>query len=392
MAGPLRNATAIVGVGLTAYGRFPERSVLSMAGEAIRGAVADAGLAKEQVDGLFVNIGYPLGADYDMVCERLGLRVRYAMQSWSHGRFVGACLQAAAMAVAAGLADYVAVVCSVKYSQLVQLGGKERPDAFRVGGGPHGEAPHYGLTAPGSGAAMSASTYLARYGATEEQLGDVPIAMRRHAERNPRAMLREPLGLDDYLASRYIIEPLRRPDFSLVSDGACCLIVTSAERAADAPSPAVHLAGMQGIRSGPDEFVWARPGLGAQQQPEETFVPSAWDLAVYDYADIARDDIDAFYTYDAFSPLVWYALERFGFCGEGEAPAFCADGGIAPGGRLPVNTNGGLLAEAYLMGWNHLAEMVFQLRGTAGERQLADSRLLQWGSCYGDSLILAKER
>jgi acetyl-CoA acetyltransferase len=129
-------------------------------------------------------------------------------------------------------------------------------------------------------------------------------------------------------------------------------------------------------------------GLGVEQQTAGPFTPSGWDLASYEQAGVSRSDVRAFYTYDAFSPLVWFALERFGFCGEGEAPAFCSVDRNGPRGALPVNTNGGLLSEGHLCGFGHIAEMVRQARGEAGERQLPKADVLQWGSCLGDSLIL----
>jgi acetyl-CoA acetyltransferase len=112
---------------------------------------------------------------------------------------------------------------------------------------------------------------------------------------------------------------------------------------------------------------------------------------VFERSGITRSDVDALYCYDAFSPLVWFTLERLGFCAEGEAATFCASGGIAADGALPVNTNGGLLSEAHVSGWNNVVEMVRQLRGHAGERQLPSIRVAQWGSAFGDSFVLAGE-
>jgi acetyl-CoA acetyltransferase len=137
--------------------------------------------------------------------------------------------------------------------------------------------------------------------------------------------------------------------------------------------------------------VFGRPGLGVLQQPMERFVPTARDELVFERSGISRSDVDALYCYDAFSPLVWFTLERLGFCAEGEAAAFCASGAIAADSALPVNTNGGLLAEAHVSGWNNVVEMVRQLRGQAGERQLPSVHIAQWGSAFGDSFVLARE-
>ena len=142
-----------------------------------------------------------------------------------------------------------------------------------------------------------------------------------------------------------------------------------------------------------NEFIFAPPGLGINQQsgarPDR---PAERDLAVYRSADIPRDAIQGLYTYDAFSPLVLFVLERFGFCAPGEAAAWVQDGRIGPGGALPVNTSGGLLSEAHVAGWNSLCEMVHQLRGEAGPRQIAGARALQWATAWGDSVILAELR
>ena len=143
------------------------------------------------------------------------------------------------------------------------------------------------------------------------------------------------------------------------------------------------------MAAGRNEFIFAPPGLGINQQSgERPERPPARDLAVYRSADIPREAIQGLYTYDAFSPLVSFVLERFGFCAPGEAAAFVQGGRIGPGGALPVNTSGGLLSEAHVAGWNSLCEMVGQLRGEAGPRQVADVRALQWATAWGDSLIL----
>jgi acetyl-CoA acetyltransferase len=150
----------------------------------------------------------------------------------------------------------------------------------------------------------------------------------------------------------------------------------------------VRIAGMQGIRSGRDEFIFAPPGLGISQQPSDGNHHREKDQEVYRAASVDRADVKGLYTYDAFSPLPLFVLERFGFCGTGEAADFVQGGTIAPGGKLPINTNGGLLSEAHVAGWNHIREMTRQLRGTAGERQIPGADVLQWGTVWGDSVIM----
>jgi acetyl-CoA acetyltransferase len=383
----MTDAGAIIGVGATAYERTAAASPLEMVATAVKEAVADAGGSRSDIDGLVVNVGSPRGVDYDVVCERLGLSVRYCVQTWAHGRWAATCIAQAVMAVQAGMASTVAVVRASKSSKRGQFGGRDDAEGAREGGGPHGELPHYGLTAPASGAAMAARLYMERYGVADDALGGVAITTRRHAALNPRAIFSAPISAEEYRDSPLLIEPLRRHDFSVAADGAVCILVTSADRAGDADRP-VLISGMQGVQAGPEEFVFARPGLGVQQQTERSFAPGTWDTAALRMAGAGVDEVDAFYTYDAFSPLVWFALERFGFCGEGEAADFCLEGHTALGGRLPTNTNGGLLSEGHLSGFNHLREMVDQLRGEAGPRQIADIHTTMWGSCFGDALVL----
>src|SRR6185436_6241962 len=147
---------------------------------------------------------------------------------------------------------------------------------------------------------------------------------------------------------------------------------------------------MQGTRSGRDEFIFAPRGLGINQQSGQRGSARTRDLEVFSKG-IARAEVQGFYTYDAFSPLVLFALERFGYAGPGEAAAFVQGGRIGPGGALPVNTSGGLLSEAHVAGWNSICEMTRQLRGSAGARQIRDAAALQWGTAWGDSVILTRD-
>jgi acetyl-CoA acetyltransferase len=377
---------AIAGIGCSAFGRALPDSQLRLAAVAFKEALADAGLERSDVDGLSIHLGWPLGPDYDRVAEAFGLDIRYVNQSWLHGRFVTNALQHAALAVSAGLADVVACVTAVSFTrERGFLGGPGDVEGNREEGGTHGEAPPYGLTAPAGGAALAMQRYMHLYGATSEQLAAVPMAIRRHALNNPRAIMCEPLTLEAHQGARMVVDPLRLFDCCLISDGAAVVLVTRQDRARDRPHRPVRIAAMQGTRAGREEFIFAPRGLGINQQSGRRAV-DARDLAIFQ--DVARADVQAFYTYDAFSPLVLFALERFGYCGPGEAAAFVQDGRIAPGGALPVNTSGGLLSEAHVAGWNSICEMVRQLRGTAGASQIAGAEVLQWGTAWGDSVIL----
>jgi acetyl-CoA acetyltransferase len=295
------------------------------------------------------------------------------------------------MAVACGLANVVACFTAISFTRERQiLGGPGDAEGAREEGGTHGESPPYGLTAPAGGAAIGMQRYMAQYGATSEQLAAVPIAFRKHALKSPHAVMKQPLTLAGHQAARMVVDPLRLYDCSLITDGAAVALVTSAERARDLKQPPVYICGMQGMRSGREEFIFAPRGLGINQQPTGRWKPEERDLLAYRMAGIERKDIAGLYTYDAFSPLVLFVLERFGFCGQGEAASWVQNGRIQLGGELPMNTSGGLLSEAHVGGWNSILEIVRQLRGTAGERQIANAKRLQWATAWGDSVVFRK--
>ena len=383
----LKDKAAVCGVGHSPYGRRLNRSPIDLAGEAIRNALDDAGLGRDDLDGLIVSFGSPIGADADTLAYTLGLKLRLYNQTWAHGRFTASCLQWAAMAVNAGLANAVACLAAVSLSgfRKPMMGGAGDTEGAREAGGGHGEDPVFGMTSPGAGAALVARKYFARFGATSRQLAAVAVAFRKHAALNPAAIMREPITMDDHQNSRFVCEPLHLLDYCLINDGAACVIVTTSERARDLKKPPVYLSGLQGLPAGREEFIWTYPGFGVSQQTGFDDKPGL--QPVYQMAGVTPKDIDALFTYDAFSILVWTALERFGFCGQGEAAAFTQDGRIELGGALPMNTNGGLLSEAHIMGWNHQVEIVRQLRGECGKRQVADAQVMQWANAYGDSLI-----
>jgi len=382
---------AIVGIGCSAFGRGLPDSQLGLAAFAFKEALDDAGLTREDVDGLSIHLGAPLGVDYDRFAEALGLDIRYVNQSWLHGRFVTNALQHAALAVSAGLADVVACVTAASFTrERGFLGGPGDVEGNREEGGTHGEAPPYGLTAPAGGAAIAMQRYMHLYGATSAQLAAVPISIRQHALNNPRAIMQQPLTLEAHQTARMVVDPLRLFDCCLISDGAAIVLVTRADRARDLKQKPVRIAAMQGMRSGREEFIFAPRGLGINQQSGKRSFARERDLEIFAQG-IARENVQGFYTYDAFSPLVLFALERFGYCGVGEAAAFVQGGRIGPGGALPVNTSGGLLSEAHVAGWNSICEMTRQLRGSAGASQIRDAAALQWGTAWGDSVILTRD-
>ncbi|MGE0825980.1 MAG: thiolase family protein [Candidatus Binatia bacterium] len=386
-AADFKDKTAVCGVGQSPYGRRLNRSTIDLAGEAIRNALDDAGLTRDDLDGLIVSFGTPIGADADTLAYALGLKLRMYNQTWAHGRFTASCVQWAAMAVEAGLANYIACLASISFSgfRKPMMGGASDSEGAREGGGGHGEDPVYGMTSPGAGSALVAQKYFAKYGATSRQLAAVAVAFRKHASMNPAAIMRQPITVEDHQNSRFVCEPLRLLDYCQINDGAACVIVTTHERAQDLKKRPVLISGMQGLPAGREEFIWTYPGFGTSQQEE--FPYQAGPQPVYQMAGVSPQEIDAFFTYDAFSILVWTALERWGFCKPGEAADFTQNGRIEMGGPLPINTNGGLISEAHIMGWNHQVEITRQLRGECGPRQVVDAEVIQWANAYGDSLI-----
>jgi acetyl-CoA acetyltransferase len=367
---------SIVGAGATAQGELPGRGANDIAVEAFASALADAEIAKDEVDGLITckTFGGREGMD-TQIGALAGLNPRYAATL-----DYGTCnfsLHLAAMAITCGFATTVAIMYGTN-----QRSSGERFTSVADGADRELLAPHGFMNIAGP-AALAFSRRQHLYGTTEEQLGHVAVVQRRHAALNPLAIFRAELSIQDYLASRYIVRPLRRPDLCMISDGGACLIVTASERAGPR---AVHLlAGAQ------------QTGLRHDENPDNPLRPWTRHAAARLFADagVTRADVDALYVQDATSTAVLDALEHYGFCGEGESGDFVAEDRIALGAELPVNTNGGQLSEAYMWGWLHLVEAVRQLRGECGPRQVAGARVALYASAQGQrksaASILAAE-
>ncbi len=376
----LRDRTAVCGVGLK-IGSFPDRTSLSLAVEAYQEALNDAGMQRKDVDGIMM---LSMGPDYDRFLEAVGTDVRFANQGWHHGRFIAPMVQHAALVVASGMAKAVAIVHGRGRRA---FGQTSETEMWRQGLGPHGESPAYGALSPVFGAALAAQRYFHMYGGGNADLAPIALAFRKHARLNPDAVRRDPLSLDDYLKSRWIVEPLRLFDCCQNNDNAACIIITSAERARDCKKTPVYISGMQGVHAGPQFHNLTLPGLGVAQQRVYNYTPTDDDLYSYRMAGITHKDVDALITYDAFSPLVLFGLERFGFCGPGEAREFVKNGRIELGGELPINTSGGLLSEGHAVGWNLHVEAVRQLRHECGARQVKNAQIVQYASFLGESVI-----
>ncbi len=350
---------AIVGVGATEQGEIPGQSADEIAVRAAVLALQDAGIDKSQVDGL-ITCRTPRaasGGTDESVGQLLGINPAY-----STTLVYGACgfsLHLAAMAVISGLANTV----------LLTYGSDQRSSkaSFAVSTGDGAEwRAMAGLFHISGQAAMAMRRHMHLYGTTEEQLGWVAVSQREWAIKNPLAIFRTPMSIEDYLASPYLVEPLRRPDLTMISDGGAAVLVTRSDRADDFRAKPVHLLGMA-----------QQTGLRSDQNPDRFLRPWLSTIAseVYARAGVTPTDVDAAYLQDATSVWVLQMLESYGFCGVGEAGPFLAEGHTRPGGSLPVNTSGGQLSESYMWNWLHLYEAVRQLRGEAEQRQIAGAEV-----------------
>jgi acetyl-CoA acetyltransferase len=356
----IRDKAAIAGIGTTAYVKNIGRPELQTALEAINQALDDAGLSGKDVDAIF-KIETP-GEDANSeleIARNIGAR---NLRAWGGMGYGGgaACgpVVFAAIAIASGMAD-VAVAFRSR-----NRGSGGRPWAKagqRVRGLDAFELP-YGLVSPVQQLAVLTRRYMHDYGTTSEQFARVAVTQRRNAARNPRAFFRDPITVEDVLESRMIADPLHLLDCSLETDGACAVVVTSAERARDLKQRPVYIAGAaQGM--GPRHYMMS--GLAYKDDPFD--MPNVYAAReVYAQAGMGPADINVALFYDVFSPMVLWQLEAYGFCKRGEAGPFVEEGRIDwPDGDLPVNTHGGSLSEAYVHGFNHILEAVRQLRGTS---------------------------
>jgi acetyl-CoA acetyltransferase len=330
---------------------------------ALTEAAADAGLGLDAIDGLIVN-RIP---DYQRFCEIAGINPAYVSITPGQGRFAGICIETAAALIRGGLAKTVALVYG---NNGRSAGDRYGGAADSYGSGGAGLWFPYGMTSPGAFHALMARRHMALYGTTSEQLGIVAKTFRDHAALNPAAVMRAPYTLADYHASRWICEPLHLFDYCLINDGGVALILTAAERARDMAKPPVFLRGygmataLAGSTFPPDDF-W-RPQMKAAGAKS------------FRMAGVAHDDVSALMIYDNFTPTVLFALEGYGYCGEGESGPFVAEGHLALGARYPTNTSGGHLSESYMQGWALNVEAVRQVRGECGARQVTDCRIAHY--------------
>jgi acetyl-CoA acetyltransferase len=374
---------AIVGVGYTDFSRESGRTVLALAMEAIGKALADAGLERDGVDGI---LSYSLGDSVPVatVARSMGLdRYRWHNDAFGGGSQCASILADAAMAIEAGLAETIVI-----FRALNGRSGK-RMGRIALGAGNDMEEQFltpYGFRGPVNLFALVSRVYAAGRGLDAGTMARLAVQQRAKAVDNPKALLRTLLTDADYLSSPMIASPLRKLDCCLETDGACALVVTSAERAKRLPNrPVLIRAAVRGGGS----------GCGAMDKagdhPERIFSHYVAP-ALYDAASMGPSDIDLIQLYDAYSYIMLNQLEDFGFCAGGALKEAIVGCRLGRDGDLPTNLNGGLLSEGYVHGLNNIVEAVEQLQGKAGTRQLkgASTALCTgFGGSFGSAAVLA---
>jgi acetyl-CoA acetyltransferase len=355
----IRGKVAIVGIGHTPQGELPGQSPELNSVLAIKEAMRDAGIDRSQVDGL-ITCKSVQGTNVDVsVGPLLGINPRYA-QTLDYGT-CNFSLHLAVQAIMTGMAETI-VLC---------YGANARTIRFPFGSAPPTMAGAAGLMHIAGPAAMALQRHRACYGTTEAQFGMIAVSEREWAQRNPIALFREPMSLEQYLARPYMIEPLRREDVTMLSDGGVSLIVTNAEKVDEFPTRPVYVLGMA-----------EQSAIRGERTPDylmRGFLAGASDQ-IWSNTGLRPEDIDCLYIQNPTAVWVLQMLEYYGFVPLGEAGPWLAEGHTRPGGDLPVNTNGGQLSESYMWGWLHLVEAVRQLRGEAGERQVTGAEIAMYCS------------
>jgi acetyl-CoA acetyltransferase len=359
----------IAGLGLTELGRVYGRSATDWAMEAVRLAVADAGLELSDVGGLLTSsgmaggVGLGLQRDLDLV----DLRLLSEMQAY--GSTAAGMVQVASMAVEAGMAEVVACV----FADSPLQPGRATGDAYR--GGQRAVPTGWGGLLAATGAtgantlyALAARRHMLRYGTTTEDFGAIAVAQRAWAVNNPRAQMRQPIALADHQASRWVADPFRLLDCCLVSNGGIAVVVTTAGRARSLAQPPVYVLG------------WGQSHPGHYFQRDDNFglVTGAARSgpAALAMAGVGIHEIEITELYDCYTFTVLVSLEDYGFCEKGEGGAFASSGALAPDGKLRCNTGGGQLSSYYMWGMTPLSEAVIQARGQGGARQAHPHDLL----------------
>ena len=390
----LKDQACIVGVGETAFTRGANRTEFALMLEASMKAIADAGLTPHEIDGV---IPPPTpSATAEHFAANLGIEdLRYAATVHMGGASALTALQSAALAVA----------CDIAKNVLIPFGWKGYSGArVRSLGGENGEGLGstlaslmttvneyylpFGASVPVQWYAWLATRHKELYHVPDEATGAIAIVSRKHAQLNDKAYMRgRPLTMEDYLNSRWVAKPFRLFDCCLETDGACAVIISSAERARDSKQPPVYIAGIAEGHPYPADDIPARPDPFVIGLSFAT--PKALQMA-----EIDLKDLDFLEVYDCFTYVVLLQLEALGFCKRGEVANFVKGGRLELGGELPLNTHGGLHSEAHVGGMNHIVEATRQLRHQCGARQVQDAQLglvTGWGD-FGDGSLAILRR
>jgi acetyl-CoA acetyltransferase len=386
--------TAITGLGQSEIFRKPTVLPFELAVRACEQAIADAGLGADDIDGLCAWPGMPAGtvaghgaAAISDLAASLGLKLNW----WSSADMAAQLspIMEAVAAIAAGYATHVLCVRALGERWVPSYGSA----AARAGGGRMTASGFmeyilpYQAPSAAIWCAIHASTHMTRYGITREQMSAIPITQRRNAALNPKAIYREPITFDDYMAARMITTPFSLLDCDVPCDAATAVIVSRLDAARDLKQKPVVLEAI---------------GAGAYDRMDTWISRTDYPhMAMHDAArmmwsrtDLKPADVDTAHLYDGFTWLTMSWLEALGLCGEGESGDFIQDGRIALDGELPLNTNGGQLSEGRMHGFGHLHEAALQLRGAAGERQVSDVQLSvvgNGGGSLGGAVLLRRD-
>ncbi len=365
---------ALTGVGVSQVGRRLDRDPLGLAVDACRAAVEDAGLTLADIDGLATYPGGARGSGHSeggvpAVAEALGVAPTWFCGSPETMGQGGAVVNAM-LAVAAGLCRHVLCFRTV-WETTAALRARRSAGGIhttqRVSGEMEWRLP-FGAMSAANWIALQASHHMHRYGTTREQLGWIPVTQRAHAAQNPRAIYREPMSLDDYLGARMITTPFGLYDCDVPCDGSVALVVSAVETARDRPHPPV-LVDAVGTQLA-ERFSWDQGTLRHEPLVDG---PAAH---LWSRTDLRPSDVDVACLYDGFSFNCLSWIEALGFCARGEGGAFVEGGTrISRGGDFVLNPDGGQLSAGRLHGYGFLREAMLQMRGAAGERQVADARV-----------------